>query len=347
MSSWTEVLVAPDDSIRETIRRIDGSSLQIALVVDAERRLLGTVTDGDVRRGILRGVSLDDPATKIMNARPTVARQGDDRDSMRAAMRARLIHQIPVVDAGNRVVGLEVLDSLLGERRENLVVLMAGGRGVRLRPLTDDTPKPLLRVGPKPILETILESLIEQGFARFYLAVNYLAEKFEQHFGDGRRWGVDIRYLRESTPLGTAGALSVLPERPAKPLLVMNADLVTRIGFGHLVDFHVSHNAVATMGVREYDFQVPFGVVRMQDERIVEVQEKPTHRFFVNAGIYVFDPAVLDVLAPGKRVDMPELFNTLVKRGGRTAVFPIREYWLDVGRHDDFARASDELGGDR
>jgi dTDP-glucose pyrophosphorylase len=343
VSNWTEVLVGPGESIRETIRRIDGSSLQIALVVDEKRKLLGTVTDGDVRRGILKGVSLEDPATKIMNTKPTVARQGDDRDSMLAAMRARQIHQIPVIDAEGRVVGLEILDSLLGEKRDNIVVLMAGGRGVRLRPLTDDTPKPLLHVGAKPILETILESLIEQGFGRFYLSVNYLAEKFEQHFGDGSRWGVDIRYLRESTPLGTAGALSLLPERPSKPLLVMNADLVTRIGFGHLVDFHVKHKAAATMGVREYDFQVPFGVVHMQNERIVEVQEKPTHRFFVNAGIYVFEPSVLDAVPAGQRIDMPDLFNTLVKQGRHTAVFPIREYWLDVGRHDDFARASDEL----
>jgi dTDP-glucose pyrophosphorylase len=347
VSQWTDILVGPDESIRETIRRIDGSSLQIALVVDAQRKLLGTVTDGDVRRGILKGVSLEDPTTRIMNAKPTTARQGDDRDSMLAAMRARSIHQIPVVDPDNRVVGLEVLDSLLGQKRENLVVLMAGGRGVRLRPLTDETPKPLLHVGTKPILETILESLIEQGFGRFYLAVNYLAEKFEQHFGDGSRWGVDIRYLRESTPLGTAGALSLLPERAAKPLLVMNADLVTRIGFGHLVDFHVKNKAVATMGVREYDFQVPFGVVHMQNERIVEVQEKPTHRFFVNAGIYVFDPSALDAVPAGRRFDMPDLFNALVKQGQQTAVFPIREYWLDVGRHDDFARAADELGGDK
>lgn len=343
MSNWTEVLVGPGESIRETIRRIDGSSLQIALVVDESRKLLGTVTDGDVRRGILKGVSLEDPATKIMNAEPTVAREGDDRDSMLAAMRARLIHQIPVIDANGRVVGLEILDSLLGAKRDNIVVLMAGGRGMRLRPLTDDTPKPLLHVGAKPILETILESLIEQGFGRFYFAVNYLAEKFEQHFGDGSRWGVDIRYLHESTPLGTAGALSLLPARPTKPLLVMNADLVTRISFSHLVDFHIKHKAVATMGVREYDFQVPFGVVHMQDERIVEVQEKPTHRFFVNAGIYVFDPSVLDAVPAGRRIDMPDLFNALVKQGRHTAVFPIREYWLDVGRHDDFVRASDEL----
>ena len=347
MSKWTDILVGPGDSIRETIRRIDGSSLQIALVVDAGRRLLGTVTDGDVRRGILQGVSLEEPATRIMNPKPTVAREGDDRDSMLAAMRARQIHQIPVVDAENRVVGLEVLDSLLGAKRENVVVLMAGGRGVRLRPLTDETPKPLLQVGAKPILETILESLIEQGFGRFYLAVNYLAERFEQHFGDGSRWGVDIRYLRESKPLGTAGALSLLPERPNSPLLVMNADLVTRIGFGHLVDFHLAHKAEATMGVREYDYQVPFGVVHMQDERIVEVREKPTQRFFVNAGIYVFDPSALDVVPSGQRFDMPDLFNALAKQGRHTTVFPIREYWLDVGRHDDFARAAEELGDEK
>lgn len=342
MSQWREALAKATDSVRETIRRIDGSSTQIALVIDDAGRLLGTITDGDIRRGLLRGVSLEDPASSIMNPKPTCARPEDGRAAILARMKAKALHQIPVVDAEGRVVGLEVLDELLTARRENWVVLMAGGRGTRLRPLTDDTPKPLLRVGAKPILETILESFVEQGFGRFFVAVNYRAEMVRAHFGDGSRWGVQIDYLEEQAPLGTAGALGLLPERPTAPLLVMNADLLTRVGFGHMLDFHRAHGAAATMGVREYDFQVPFGVVKIKDQSIISIEEKPTQRFFVNAGIYVLSPETLDLVPRGRALDMPQLFEALIAAGRETSVFPIREYWIDIGRMDDFEKASDD-----
>jgi dTDP-glucose pyrophosphorylase len=343
MSLWRNALTKPGDTVRETIRRIDGSSTQIALVVDADGRLLGTITDGDIRRGLLKGVSLDDPASAIMNASPTCARPDESREVILARMKAKSLHQIPVVDTERRVVGLEVLDELLAARRDNWVVLMAGGRGTRLRPLTDETPKPLLRVGAKPILETILGSFIEQGFSRFFLAVNYRADMVRSHFGDGSRWGVEIGYLSEQSPLGTAGALSLLPSRPASPLLVMNADLLTRVGFGHMLDFHRAQGAVATMGVREYDFQVPFGVVKIKGQSILSIEEKPTHRFFVNAGIYVLSPETLDLVPQGRHFDMPELFEALIAKGRETAVFPVREYWIDIGRMDDFEKAADGL----
>ena len=343
MSLWRDALIRPEDTVRETIRRIDGSSTQIALVVDPAGCLLGTITDGDIRRGLLKGVSLDDPARMIMNTSPTCASPGDEREKILARMKAKSLHQIPIVDAGRKVVGLEVLDELLSARRDNWVVLMAGGRGTRLRPLTDDTPKPMLRVGAKPIIETIMESFIDQGFNRFYLAVNYRAEMVRAHFGDGSRWGVEIGYLNEESPLGTAGALSLLPSRPTSPLVVMNADLLTRVGFGHMLDFHRTHGAAATMGVREYDFQVPFGVVTIKDQSIVSIEEKPTHRFFVNAGIYVLSPETLELVPRGRHFDMPDLFEALIARGRETAVFPVREYWIDIGRMDDFERAADEL----
>lgn len=343
MIQWRDALTKPGDSIRETIRRIDGSSTQIALIVDDSGRLLGTITDGDIRRGLLKGASLDDPASAIMNASPTCAQPDEGREAILARMKAKLLHQIPVIDADRRVVGLEVLDELLAARRENWVVLMAGGRGARLRPLTDDTPKPLLRVGAKPILEIILESFIEQGFHRFFLAVNYRAEMVRSHFGDGSRWGAEIGYLNEQSPLGTAGALSLLPSRPTSPILVMNADLLTRVGFGHMLDFHRAHKAAATMGVREYDFQVPFGVVKIKDQSILSIEEKPTHRFFVNAGIYVLGPETLDLVPRNRPFDMPELFETLIAKGSETAVFPIREYWIDIGRIADFEKATDEM----
>jgi dTDP-glucose pyrophosphorylase len=343
MSAWRDTLIAGSASIRDTIQRIDGNSMQIALVVDEAGRLLGTITDGDVRRGLLKGATLDDRASEIMNRSPTCAQSGENRDALLARMKAKSLHQLPVLDGDRRVVGLEVLDELLTAQRDNWVVLMAGGRGVRLRPLTDDTPKPLLRVGAKPILETILEGFIEQGFRKFFLAVNYRADMVRAHFGDGSRWGIEIRYLNEEQPLGTAGALSLLPARPEAPLVVMNADLLTRVGFGHMLDFHRAHGAPATMGVREYGLQVPYGVVTISGHSIISIEEKPTQSFFVNAGIYVLSPEALEFVPAGRHYDMPDLFSDLIGRGRQPAVFPIREYWIDIGRMDDFERAAGEL----
>jgi NDP-sugar pyrophosphorylase family protein len=256
-------------------------------------------------------------------------------------MRQRRLHQIPVLDATWRVVGLEVLDDLLKPQpKTNPVVLMAGGLGSRLRPLTDECPKPLLRVGTKPILETILEAFIEHGFNRFYVSVNYKAEMIEAYFGDGSRWGATIEYLREKERLGTAGALSLLPEPPVEPVFVMNGDLLTRLNFAHLLDFHTAHGSVATMCVREYEMQVPYGVIKTRSHRILDIHEKPTERYLVNAGVYVLQPDALALIPRDRSFDMPDLFKRLMDRGGDTAVFPIREYWMDIGQMDDFHRAN-------
>jgi dTDP-glucose pyrophosphorylase len=341
MKRWNRTIISSESTVREAIEIIDAAGLQIALVVDENKRLLGTVTDGDIRRAVLRGLSLDEPATQVMNPNPATAREQDDRDTLLALMRHRRIHQVPVLDATWRVVGLEVIDDLLKPRpRTNGVVLMAGGLGSRLRPLTDECPKPLLRVGPKPILETILEAFVQHGFNRFYLSVNYMAGKVQDHFGDGSQWGVEISYLREDKRLGTAGALSLLPERPSEPLIVMNGDLVTRLNFAHLLDFHTQHGAVATMCVREYHMQVPYGVIETRNNRILDIREKPTERYLVNAGVYVLQPDALELIPEGEPSDMPDLFKQLIKRGKETAVFPIREYWMDIGRAEDFDRAT-------
>ena len=344
MKTWQDALTNPASTVREAVATIDAAGLQIAIVVDEDRRLLGTVTDGDIRRAILRGVALDDAVTEVMNENPTTAREHDDRETLLTLMRQRHLHQIPLLDATWRVVGLEVLDNLLQpKQRPNAVVLMAGGLGSRLSPLTDNTPKPLLHVGSKPILETILEAFVQHGFGRFYLSVNYLAEQVESHFGDGSRWGVEIEYLRERERLGTAGALSLLPERPAEPLFVMNGDLLTRLNFAHLLDFHTEHAAAATMCVREYEMQVPYGVIETRSHRILDIREKPTERYLVNAGVYVLQPDVLDLIPDGKFFDMPELFMRLIQQEEETAVFPIREYWMDIGRLEDFDRANGQF----
>lgn len=345
MKDWKTVVVAPDISIRETIRIIDQGALKIALVVDAGQRLLGTVTDGDVRRGILKGCSLEDGVRQVMNTSPTVAGKQDSREKILALMRQKQIYQIPLVDAGGVLVGLEVIDTILAPPRfDNWVVLMAGGLGSRLKSLTAEIPKPLLKVGDKPILETILDNFIEHGFHRFFIAVNYKSELIEEYFGDGSRWGVRIDYLREKKKLGTAGALGLLPERPDAPVLVMNGDVLTKVNLQQLLDFHLDHRVAATMCVREYDFQVPYGVVKLDRHRIASIEEKPIQRFFVNAGIYVLNPEALETVPSDTYFDMPSLFTRLAEEQRETAAFPIREYWLDIGRLDDFERAQAEFG---
>lgn len=340
MSDWRKLALSEGASVRQAIERIDAGGMQIALVVSPDDRLLGTISDGDVRRGILRGVALDAPAASIMNRTPTVARPGEDRDALIATMRARQLHRIPVLDAAGRLTGLEALDELiLPAERDNIVVLMAGGLGARLRPLTEDTPKPMLTIGKRPILETILLNFMEHGFRRFYVSVNYKAEMVTEHFGDGSRWGAEIRYLRESKRMGTAGAIGLLPESPKSPIIVMNGDLLTKVNFSSLLDFHRDHRAAATMCVREYDMQVPYGVVKLDDHRLLAVEEKPIQRFFVNAGIYVLSPETVAMIPRGEAYDMPALFATLVDDRKETAVFPIREYWLDIGHLADLEKA--------
>lgn len=344
MKDWKKVIISPEASIREAIRTIDAGALQIALVVDAENRLQGTVTDGDVRRGILREISFDDSVCKIMNSRPVVARQKQGREKILGLMIERSLHQIPTVDDEGRLAGLEVVEALLQSQHfSNQVVIMAGGLGSRLRPMTNDCPKPMLKVGGRPILETLLQILKEQGFFRIYLSVNYMADIITDYFGDGSAFGVEIEYLREEKKLGTAGALNLLPEPPTEPLVVMNGDLLTKVNFQHLLDFHKYHKAVATMCVREYDFQVPYGVVTVDHHRMVGIEEKPMHKFFVNAGIYVLNPQVLTAIPQGTYCDMPAVFNRLAQEGHDSAAFPIREYWLDIGKMDDFERAQSDF----
>jgi len=343
MSKWKEVLVSQDVSIKDAIQMLDRSGMQIVLVVDDDGRLLGTVTDGDVRRGILKGLALSEHVGLIMNRHPNVEHVNAGYDTILSAMKRKGVHHMPLIDDDRIVVGLDTLDGLIQtSNKSNWVVLMAGGLGSRLRPLTQDCPKPMLKVGNKPLLETILANFIDYGFRHFYISVNYMADMVKDYFGDGSRFGVEIRYLHEDERLGTAGALSLLPERPVEPFFVMNGDLLTKVNFNQMLDFHGKQNAVATMGVREYDYQIPYGVVNVESLRIVGIEEKPIQRFFVNAGIYVLDPKALDLIQQNTFLDMPTLFNTLIERKDETVVFPVIEYWMDVGHLADYEKANGE-----
>ena len=330
--------------IADAILLIDKFHFEIVLVLDKFGKLIGTVTDGDVRRGILKNISNHEPVMKIMNKKPFVATTGQTPDEIFRKMKPRIFRYIPVVDQAGNLTDLMVVNpSHKPLPKPNWVVLMAGGEGSRLQPLTQDCPKPLLRLEDKPLLETILLHLAQHGFCQFYIAVNYKADMIKQHFGNGEAWGVQIYYLHEERKLGTAGALSLLPRKPEHPFLVMNADLLTKINVNHLMDFHAENRSDATMCVREYDFQVPYGVAQIESHRILCVDEKPVQRFFVNAGIYVFEPHVINQIPRNAFLDMPTLLNDLIrKKKQRVTAFPIREYWLDVGSHNDFSRAVGE-----
>lgn len=341
MKNWEQVLIGPQAPVRDALEVIDRTGSQMALVVDADRRLLGTLSDGDIRRALLKGVALGDAVVHAMHSTPMCAGSDDDRPSILALMRRRGLHQMPVIDRERRVVGLQTyVDFFDTPGRSNWVVIMAGGLGSRLGDLTRDTPKPMLRVGSRPLLETIVRHFGEQGFERIYLAVNYKAEQIETHFGDGSAMGLDIRYLREEQRLGTAGPLSLLPEPPSAPLIVTNADLLTKEDHGHMLDRHVESGADATMAVRPYEMQVPFGVVRESDGLIEGIDEKPLQSFVVSAGIYVLSPSVLELVPRGGNFDMPSLFDTLISRGMKARCHHVRSYWLDIGRMSDYERAN-------
>lgn len=338
------VALAPDVGMREAMRRLEETHLGIVLVADADRRLLGTVTDGDIRRALIAGLPMDAPIARVMNARPLVAPAQASAEEIAARMRSADLLQMPVVDAAGRLVSLHLLRDTAGEARHpNRVLLMAGGVGRRLRPLTDSVPKPMLNIGGRPILETILSAFAAQGFEHFYISVNYRAEVIRAHFGDGSKWKVRIEYVEESEPLGTAGALSLLPAPSVDPLFVMNADLLTRVDFEALRDFHVATGAAATMCVREYAVEVPYGVIEMEGGRLVNIAEKPSFSHFINAGIYLLSPDAVASVPFGRPYDMTSLFRDLIARGAHCASFPVHEYWLDIGQTSDFERAHGEF----
>ncbi|MDT3698275.1 MAG: nucleotidyltransferase family protein [Thermincola sp.] len=341
---WRNVLITPETPILKAIEIIDRSGLQIALVANENGRLLGTVTDGDVRRAILNHLSLDEAVSAVMNPAPTFVYRKQSRENAIQLMKNKKLHHIPIVDEDHHLVGLEIADELFPPPpRNNWVLLMAGGLGRRLEPLTANCPKPLLKVGDKPLLETILESFIEQGFRHFYISVNYKAAMIKKHFGNGSHWAVEIKYLEEGKSLGTAGALGLLPAKPEEPLLLMNGDILTKMNYRKLLDFHNKNLSEATVCVKEYNNQIPYGVVTVKKNRLLKIEEKPQRHFFISGGIYVLNPAVLDYILPGVSLDIPDLFRTLLVQGKNIAAFPIREYWIDIGHFADYQRANNDF----
>lgn len=335
--------VAPDGSVRDAIATIDRSGQQFAIVLDGDDRLLGVITDGDVRRGLLRGMTLEAPVSEVMNASPKVASAGESTEDIVERMDELSLRHMPVIAQNGTVVGVVLgSDQARSHAMTTPVVLMAGGRGQRLYPLTKDVPKPMLPIGDIPLLEIILRNLAAQGFLDVHISVNYLAEVIIDHVGNGSRLGLNVKYIHEDKPLGTAGAIAQLKGTITEPFIVMNSDLLTHVDLRRLLAFHRKHQAEATVGVREYAFEIPFGVVNLEGTRIVSMEEKPLHRSLVNAGIYALDPIALSLLTPNQYADMPSLLEVMMREGHLLSAFPIHEQWLDVGRPEDLSEARND-----
>ena len=341
MNKWQQILISPSQSIQEALLKIDSSGAQIALVADENGRLLGTLSDGDVRRGLLKGMSLTDPVENCMHRSPHTARSGESPDAILARMRREGISKLPILDDAGHIVGMGCLDDQLPPLvRKNWVVVMAGGLGARLGDLTKATPKPMLVVGQKPLLETIVNGIVEQGFRTVFLSVNYLSEIIESHFGNGEQFGAEIRYVRESKRMGTAGSLSLLPECPVEPIIVVNGDLLAKIDYSQMLDVHLNSGSVATMGVSQYETQIPYGVIYEEDGLIQRIEEKPVHTSLISAGVYVLSPAALAHVPPDSMFDMPALFKALIAGNMKVTAYRIRGYWLDIGHAREYQKAN-------
>jgi dTDP-glucose pyrophosphorylase len=347
MKQWRNAQINRDTSLEQAIEVLDKAALRIALVVDETDILLGTLTDGDVRRALLQRLSLDTPVREVMNTKPKTAGKDWTESRILAVMEQYEVLQLPLVDSDRKLVGLANLHDLLNKHRhDNPVFLMAGGFGTRLRPLTNNCPKPMLKVGDKPILEQILQNFVDAGFHRFYISTHYMPEVIQDYFGNGEKWGVSITYIHENEPLGTGGALGLLPHDEIDlPLFMMNGDLLTSLNIHSFLEFHENHDSIATMCVREYEYQVPYGVVTSVGTQIKSMIEKPIHKFFVNAGIYLLNPELVKSVKQGTCIDMPTLLEQQIDINKPVNLFPIHEYWLDIGRMEDFHKAQSEVKG--
>lgn len=342
MKNLTQYIVNKTHTISQALSIIDKGALRIAVVVE-NKKVLGTLNDGDIRRGLLKGYGLDTLVEDCYNPNATLCHVNDDKQTVMRKAVQKKVYQIPIVDDNNYLVDLIDFVNFFEEKgRDNKVLLMAGGLGTRLRPLTEDIPKSLLHVGGKPILETIIKNLSEQNFKEFVISVNYKADMIKAYFGDGLRFGVKISYLEEKQRLGTAGALSLIDSMGTEPFFVMNADLLTNVDFEKLLDFHKHSKSKATMCVREYEVQIPYGVIEVDKSDILSIVEKPVQKFFVNAGIYVLDADLIQKVPKNVFFDMPTLFENLITEKEKVSSFPIHEYWLDIGQLMDYERANAE-----
>ncbi|MDC0473558.1 nucleotidyltransferase family protein [Alphaproteobacteria bacterium] len=339
------LLLKTEDTVLSAIEKLDECTAQIVLVTDKAGALQGVITDGDVRRGLIKGLSLESSVVDIMKTDFVSADEAASDEEIEMLARARLVRQIPVLSSGGLLQRLVMTISAdMPVKRPNKIIIMAGGLGIRMRPLTENIPKPMLRIGDQPILEIILRNLVQEGFFDIMISVNYKKQVIMDYFGDGSKFGCSITYLEEDKRLGTAGALGLLHQQPSHPFLVMNGDLITSLSFDKLLDHHEENASEATICVRKHTVEVPFGVVEEADGRLVSIEEKPQHKFLINAGVYAISPETLASLPEGESIDMPDFIEGIVKSGGHVGVFLVHESWKDIGRPEDLVSVNKGLG---
>lgn len=344
MERFEQCLVNVSKRLLDAMWALQKGGVEIALVIDDDRKLVGTLTDGDVRRALLNGESVEAPLAPHVQRKFTAVKAAASRAEVTDMMRARWIGQIPIVADDGRVAGLHLLHEVLGGReRPNWALVMAGGRGTRLGTITDTLPKPMLAVAGRPILERIVLHMVGYGIRRIFLSVHYLAEKIVEHFGNGEQLGCRIEYLHESKPLGTGGALSLLPEPPTAPMVVLNGDLLTQFDVARLLDFHQAGGFKASIGVYPYGHTVPFGVIEVDGDRVTSLREKPTMVWQTNAGIYALSPELVARVPKDTVFPLPALVNGCLERGEKVGAYPIDGDWIDVGRRRELQRARGEI----
>jgi dTDP-glucose pyrophosphorylase/predicted transcriptional regulator len=340
-NAWRDSVLRKKTPIKEAIQLLNKFGIKIALVLDDNQQLLGTVSDGDFRRGMLRGLTLTDYIEDIMNKNPRTVNKDADRISVLNLMEKNKIFQIPIVNEMNQVIGLHLWDEIsVQTKHSNVMVIMAGGKGSRLQPQTENIPKPMLLVAGAPILEHIIKRAQGQGFNHFILAVNYLGHIIENHFKDGQEFGAKIEYLREDSPLGTAGALSLLRSKPDRAFIVTNGDVITDINYSDFLEFHKVQNAAATVAVHSHQFQIPYGVLQISGLEVVSYEEKPIVSNLINAGVYALEPGILDFIKEPKFRDMPDILEISKNLHKKVIVYPLHESWIDIGRPIDLELAN-------
>jgi len=341
MYEWRKVILKSNCTMKEAIKVLNEEALRIVMVVDDNQKLIGTITDGDIRRALIEHKDMKVQLGEIMHTSPSTISDNLSEKQILTLMKQKNVLQLPILDNEDKVIGLKTLQNTYEiEKHDNTVFLMAGGFGVRLHPLTEKIPKPLLKIGTSPILEIILKQLIESGFNNFVISTHYKAQMLKDYFGDGSKWDVSINYVYEENPLGTAGSLGLMPKiNNDLPVLMMNGDLLTKVDFNSFLNFHNNHSGIASMCVREYDFEVPYGVVKSKNQKLKSIVEKPIHKFFVNAGIYLLNQSLIKKLDGISRIDMTSLLESQINDGLEVNIFPLHEYWLDIGQHEQLEQA--------
>lgn len=345
-ADWVRATLLIHSTIGQAIESLNTSGLKIVLILNEHNKLLGTITDGDIRRAVLKGKKLTDNLSEIIQREPIICTREMSKTEIVDLMIAHKIFQIPVVDDAGKIIGLNIWSKLFEQpnTKNNYFVIMAGGKGTRLYPYTESCPKAMVKIGAKPMIQLIIERAKSEGFFNFYISINHLGHLIEDYLGDGSKFGVRIRYLKEKDFLGTAGSLSLLEERPELPIVVTNCDVVGDLSYSGILDFHNANLASATMGVKIYDWKNPFGVIKLDDLNIIKIDEKPVQSFVINAGVYVINlRAINRIMSMHSKIDMTDVFRQLISKGENVKAYPLHERWIDVGRPEDLKKIIDDL----